>query len=337
MMISGSVTANPILVEVRRGHTVESVHRGAVAVMDAKGRHVLLEGDVDRPIFPRSAVKMIQALPLLESGAADRFQLADSEIALACASHSGEPGHVAAVEGWLSRIGFPVEALECGSHDPFDEKSARALAAAHHLPSPLHNNCSGKHAGFLTTARHLGLAVRDYVRKSHPLQQHVTMALGEMTEFDLGDAPCGIDGCGIPAYAIPLRHLALAMAKIASPGSLTRLRAQAAGTIVRSMLAQPWLVAGSGRFDTRAIEAGGRKFVVKMGAEGVHVAIIPAKGLGVALKIDDGTRRAGDTVMAQILHFLGLIDESQVDELGRSRLINSRGELAGRLCPIAFS
>jgi L-asparaginase II len=324
--------SNPILVEVRRGEQVESFHRGAVALVNATGDTLAAWGDVERPIFARSAVKMIQALPLIESGAAARFALSDAQIALACASHSGEPGHVLAVERWLSQLGLTAAALACGAHAPLDDKAARDLAANGERPTALHNNCSGKHAGFLTTARHVGAPVAGYVARSHPVQRMVTQALGDMTECDLNAAPCGVDGCGIPAYALRLRSLALAMAKLVSPHGLNGARGAAVDRALTAVCAHPWLVGGTGRFDTRAISAAPSRFVVKTGAEGVHVACIRATGLGIAVKIDDGARRAAELVMAVLLRLIGVLDQQDASEWERAVVLNSRGEPVGTAC-----
>jgi L-asparaginase II len=320
---------NPILVEVHRGNGLESSHRGAVAMADSSGNVIASWGDIVSPIFPRSAVKMIQALPLIETGAAERFRLTDEHLALACASHSGEPEHVRAVETWLTQIGLKGDALECGTHDPFDAAAAHELIAAGRHPSALHNNCSGKHAGFLTAARHLDFSTAAYVDRSHPIQRLVTSALGEMSELDLGETPAGIDGCGIPAHALPLRNLARAMAKFASPEQLGSRRSEAAKRLLAAMTGHPWLVGGSGRFDTRAMAAGGSRFVVKMGAEGVHVAIVPGLGLGIALKIDDGARRAAELVMGTLLQSLGLVGGEAAEPFVAEALVNCRGERVG--------
>jgi L-asparaginase II len=317
---------NPILVEAWRGNEIESVHRGAACVIDSSGAIRASWGEIDRPIFPRSAVKMIQALPLIETGAADYFHLTNTEIALACASHNGEPRHVQAVDEWLMRIGVGPAALECGCHQPLNEQAALDLAASHQLPTVLHNNCSGKHAGFVTTALHLAIPTRDYVDSRHPIQQHVSAALAEMTDYDLASARSGIDGCGIPTYAIPLRSLARAMAKFALPSSLSNRRTDAIRRIFQAMVARPWFIGGSARFDTEVMQINAGQLVVKMGAEGVHVALHPASGLGVALKIDDGARRAADAAMSAILHFLGFIDVPAPNPI-----LNNRGEIVGIL------
>ncbi|MEA2968638.1 MAG: hypothetical protein QOE78_1899, partial [Alphaproteobacteria bacterium] len=269
------------------------------------------------------------ALPLIETGAAERFRLNDEHLALACASHSGEPGHVRAVETWLTQIGLQGDALACGAHEPFDVAAAHALIAAGQQASALHNNCSGKHAGFLTAARHLDLSTAAYVDRSHPIQRLVTSALGEMAELDLGETPDGIDGCGIPAHALPLGHLARALAKFASPERLGRSRGEAARRLLAAVTGHPWLVGGSGRFDTRAMAAGDARFVVKMGAEGVHVAIVPGLGLGIALKIDDGARRAAEVVMVTLLQSLGLVEREAAEPFVAEALLNSRGEHVG--------
>jgi L-asparaginase II len=323
--------ANPVLVEIHRGDGAESCHRGAAAIADSSGNVIASWGDIDRPIFPRSAVKMIQALPLIETGAAERFRLTGEQLALACASHSGEPAHVRAVEAWLAQIGLNGDALECGAHAPVDESAAHELIAAGQRPSPLHNNCSGKHAAFLTAACHMNFSIADYVDRSHPIQRLVTTALGEMSELDLEHARVGVDGCGIPVHALPLRNLAHAMAKFASPQKLGRRRGEAAARLLEAMTANPWLVAGSGRFDTCAMAAGGSRFGVKMGAEGVHVAIVPDLGLGIALKIDDGARRAAELAMVTLLQSLGLVAAEAATSVVSERVVNSRGEQVGAI------
>jgi L-asparaginase II len=324
-----STMENPVLIDVWRGDGIESVHRGAAVVVNSLGEVVFSVGDIDQFVFPRSAVKMIQALPLLETGAADKFKLTDREIALACASHGGENDHVIAIESWLSRIGLSIESLECGVHEPFDSAAARELAAVKRNPCVLHNNCSGKHAGFLTTAKCSGDGIRGYVHKSHPVQQRVSAALCEMADFDLRRSPSGKDGCGIPAHSLPLRSLAHCMARFAAPAGLGQRRMFAAKRILESMIKHPWFVGGSAAFDTRAMELAKSKLVVKMGAEGVQVAIVPSVGLGIAVKIDDGTKRAAEIATAKILAALGLLGEEFLSRHGT--LQNSRGETIGRL------
>ncbi|MEO5374031.1 MAG: asparaginase [Alphaproteobacteria bacterium] len=294
---------NPVLVEVLRGGTLESRHRGAAVVVNAAGAVIAAWGDVERPVFPRSAAKPLQALALVESGAADHFALGVDEIALACASHSGTPRHTIAVDSWLRRIGLGPEDLECGAHEPSDPVSAHALTRAGQAAVAVHNNCSGKHAGFLTLARHLAVPTAGYIQPDHPVQVRVAATIGDLIGCDMTTLPCGVDGCGIPAFAWPLRALAHGLARLAAPG--TGVRGEAARRLVQAMAAHPFLVGGPGRFDTEVMTAI-PGLVVKGGAEGVETALLPDRGLGIAVKIDDGASRAAEVALAAVLHGLGV-------------------------------
>ena len=300
---------NPVLVEVTRGAMAESRHRGAVAIVDAHGRVELAAGDIEQPVYARSGIKPIQALPLIETGAADAFDLTDAEIALACASHNGEPRHVEIVTAWLKRIGLGVEALACGASLPATEAAQRALFEAGGAATAAYDNCSGKHTGFLTVARHLGHPREGYTRLDHPVQQRVLGVLEQMTGLDLSGAPLGLDGCGIPVIGVPLGNLALAMARLGDPHDQPDARQAACARIRAAMTAEPFLIAGTGRFCTRAIEALDGRALVKTGAEGVYCATVPEAGLGIAIKIDDGARRAAEAVMIRVLDRLDVIGE----------------------------
>jgi len=307
-------TDNPVLVEALRGACVESMHRGAFAVVDAAGRVHTAVGDIERPVFPRSAVKVLQALPLVASGAADRFGLDDAELALACASHGGEPAHAQVALAMLAKAGLDESALECGAHWPLHEPSARALAAAGSAPGARPNNCSGKHAGFVCLGCAMAAAagaggsadfVRGYVRAAHPVMREVSAALQRTTGFDLAAAAQGIDGCSIPTFAIPLRHLAHAFAKVATGAGLNADDARAARRLRQAVACQPLMVAGHGRFDSAVMGRFGERVFCKTGAEAVYCAALPEAGLGVAIKIDDGTSaRAAEVVMASLLEQL---------------------------------
>ena len=325
---------NELIVEATRGDMVESRHRGACAVVSADGRLVHAWGDAGRIIYPRSAIKPLQTLALIETGAADGFGLGPRELALASASHSATPEHVALVAGWLERIGLGPKDLECGGHEPLDADAAKALARAGETPGPLHNNCSGKHAGFLTTARHRGEPTKGYVKPDHPVQQRLQAMLSEMGDTNLTSAPRGTDGCGIPVIGMPLSALALALARMADTEGLEGGRREAANRILTAMTANPRLVAGSGRFDTVAMEACKGTFVVKAGAEGVYGAILPALGLGVALKIDDGAKRAAEVAMAAVLDHLGVLDEGAEKAMAaflEAEVTNARGAKVGQI------
>ena len=309
---------NPILVEAWRGGAVESAHRGAVAVLDARGGQVLALGDIERPVFPRSAVKLLQALPLVASGAAERLGLDDAELALACASHNGEPAHVAAAAGMLAKAGLDAEALECGAHWPYREAFQREMAARGESPSALHNNCSGKHAGFVCLACHrAGITplrdfARGYVRPEHAVMREVSQALQAATGWDLARSAHGTDGCSIPTYAIPLRHLALAFARVATGQGLDADHARAAARLRRAVASAPFMVGGTDRFDTRVMQRLGERVCCKVGAEGVYCAALPQRGLGVALKIDDGNNaRAAEVVMAALIEALVALDDGE--------------------------
>ena len=320
--------SNPVLVEITRGPLVESVHRGAIAVSDARGRLRLAVGDVEHLTFPRSALKPVQAIPLIESGAADRFGLSDEEIALACASHSGEPQHTARIAAWQKRIGCSVADLACGPHRPVHEPTATAMIRSGEKWTPLHNNCSGKHTGFMTLARFMGVPVAGYQEVEHPVQRAVERTLTEMAGIS-GPLPYGIDGCTVPNFALPLAALARAMAGLADRSGLPPARAEAASRIVAAMQANPDLVAGTGRPCTLLMRETGH-IAVKTGAEGVYVAILPALGLGVALKIDDGAGRAAETLVAAVLIALGAVkDVGAAHALAHAPVLNTRGVPVG--------
>jgi L-asparaginase II len=263
---------------------------------------VLALGDVARPVFPRSAVKGFQALPLIETGAADRYGLTDAEIALCCASHNGEPEHVAAALGILAKAGQGADCLECGAHWPSYDAATRKLARAHGEPTALNNNCSGKHSGFICLACG-GLEVdpKGYVGRRHPVQQAVRAAMSEITGAPHDVAIAGTDGCSIPTYAVPLEALALGFARFGTGQGVGPERAKAASRIRKAVASAPFMVAGTKRFDTGIMEALRERAFTKTGAEGVFCATFPELGLGLALKIDDGASRASEVVMAALI------------------------------------
>lgn len=327
--------ANPILVEASRGPLPESWHRGALALCDAAGAVHTSLGDIERPIYPRSALKPIQALPLVESGAADALGLSAAEIALACGSHSGMPRHTEAVMAWLARLGCTEQDLACGPHEPLDATAAQTLHARGQMPGRRHNNCSGKHAGFLATARHLGLPLAGYTDPDHPVQRRVRETLADLAGCDPDRLVTGIDGCSAPNFALPLRALAHAAARLADPARLGPARQAAARRVIAAMRAYPDMVAGPGRFCTRVIARAASGAVIKAGAEGVFLAVLPAQGLGAALKIDDGAGRAAQVAMAHLLAGLGALDRRDPDMavLLHPPVRNWRGEVVGALRP----
>jgi len=327
---------NPILVELTRGDLVESVHRGSVAVARADGTLLLSLGDVETPVYPRSSLKPIQALPLIESGAADAFGLSSEEIALACASHSGEPMHTTRVAAWLKRIGLSENDLACGPHDVRYEPVWHQMIRNGEKPTRIHNNCSGKHTGFLTVARHWDIATKGYERHDHPVQQAVAKALAELTRLS-GEIPWGIDGCAAPNFAVPLTDFARALAEFADPRSLSAARGATVRRIVSAMTAHPELVAGTDRSDTILMRAAQGRAATKAGAEGYYAAIVPERGLGIALKIEDGAGRASETAIAAVLDALGLLeDDARAQHLLVAPITNTRGATVGERRPSAL-
>jgi L-asparaginase II len=311
------------MVDVWRGGMVESRHAGHAVVCDASGAVVAAWGEAEAVIFPRSACKMIQALPLVESGAAEA--LGDDRLALACASHNGAEAHTGRVARWLAEQGLSEADLLCGAHMPRDEAAATALIRAGRAPGAIHNNCSGKHTGFLALARHLG-AGPDYVAPDHPVQA----AVGEAFEALTG-APSpgwGIDGCSAPNPATTVAGLARAMARFAAADPEGGARERAMARLVRAMTRHPDLVAGEGRACTGLMRATGGRAAVKTGAEGVFVAILPEQRLGVALKIADGAGRAAELAIAVLLARLGVLDPAGWTEIAQR---NWRGLVTGRL------
>lgn len=309
----------PFSVQLSR-NSLESEHIVDVCVSDKTGV-IDVWGDIERLVIPRSAIKPIQVLPLLRSGAADAFSVTASEIALGAASHSGEPEHVAAVDAWLSRIGLDRSALECGIDRPLSAGEGDRLLAAGETFEPIHNCCSGKHTGFLTTAMHLGVEPSGYIQRDHPVQQLVTDAIAEFTGVDVHAATNGIDGCGIPTFAFPLDALAGAMARLVTSDDASAQRVTAA------LASNPFWISGTGRCEVQLIGAAAEPLIMKQGAEGVYMAALPERGVGIALKARDGAVRAGDAAIAGVLGHLGVVSES----LGVSNIANKAGTVVGAM------
>jgi len=328
--------ANPVLVEVLRGDRVESAHRGAVAVCDASGKMLIEIGDVGRPVFPRSAVKAIQALPLVESGTADALGFGEKELALACASHRGETRHVELAKSMLSRTGLDETALECGAHWPNNHDATIALARSGGVPSALHNNCSGKHSGFVCTCRHMKLDHRGYVGFEHPMQGFIREATQNVTgaAHDAGNS--AIDGCSMPTHAVPIRSLALGFARMATGEALAPDRAKAAKRLLAACMAEPFYTSGSDGADLPLMQASPGRIFVKTGAEGVYCAALPELGFGIALKCDDGADRASAAMVATVLARLLQADEpvaAGLNQLARPDIPSRKGVPVGRIRP----
>jgi L-asparaginase II len=296
---------NPITVEVTRGQLVESRHRGMAVVIDAEGAIVFSAGDVDSGVFPRSACKAMQALPLVESGAADAYGFGNRELALACASHSGEPEHVATAAAMLKAAGRDESVLECGAHWSSHQSVLIDQARTMEKPTALHNNCSGKHSGFVCTCCHTGEDPRGYAGFDHPLQAAIRAIMTDLTGAVLSRDNCGTDGCSIPTYAVPLTGLARGFGKLVTGKGLEPLRAAAARRLINACMAEPFYVAGTKRFCTKLMQVAPGKIFAKTGAEGVFCALLPDKGLSFAVKAEDGATRAAEAMIAALLarHF----------------------------------
>ncbi len=326
---SGMTTA-ATMVELWRGGILESTHQGHAVICDAAGQIVQAWGDPNRIIFPRSSCKMIQALPLLESGAADAAGLTDAHIALSCASHQGADLHVNMAQRWLADLGLSESDLRCGAHEPYDRTERDRLIKSDTSPCQFHNNCSGKHSGFLTAVQHMR-AGPEYTELDHPLQREIKSATEEVTgETSTGH---GIDGCSAPNFTTSVAGLARAMSRFATAPENGDSRARAMHRLTRSMACHPELLAGKGRACTELMQAMGGRVAIKTGAEAVYVAILPEQKLGIALKIEDGNARASEAALVGILTQIGALNPA--DPAAQKRLpapqINCMGRRVGEL------
>ncbi len=327
---------NPVLVEVFRGQVVESRHRGAIAVFDGDGKKVFALGDIERLTFPRSAIKSIQALPLVESGAADALGFETADLAMACSSHSGSEEHAARAALMLKKAGLSESDLECGSHWPFQQPELIKMAKSGREPTPLNNNCSGKHAGFLATCVHCGMETKGYVALGAPIQNMVRDAMEEVTGAVHDIAHCGTDGCSIPTYAIPLAKLAHGFARMGTGTGLGEARAKAAKRLVEACMAEPFYVAGKKRACTELMQMAPGRIFVKTGAEGAFCGAVPELGFGFALKCDDGTTRASETMVSALLARLFHRDEelsAKLDAYANKPMKNWNGIEYGHVSP----
>lgn len=327
-MNPGGLFVNPIFVETFRGNWVENVHRGSFAVCDARGGVVLSDGDPSHPVLPRSAIKSLQALALFRSGAVERFGLDDEAIAMACASHYGEPRHVAVVVRTLEKLGLSVDDLECGAHPPSSKTAQRTLAEAGQPPSALHNNCSGKHTGMLADALALGVPTKGYVTREHPVQKLVRACVEDVIGVPLTTHACGTDGCSIPTWAAPLTAFAAGFARMATGEGMPEDLAAAARRIFPAVTSHPFLIRGTGSLDTEVMEAFDGRLMLKIGAEGVFCGALIDKGLGFALKIDDGSKDAGECAVANLLLAIAAPNNRERKALmkwAETRNINWRG------------
>lgn len=330
------------LVEVRRGAITESRHRGHIVAIQSDARLVAHLGVPETVTFLRSSAKPFQAMPLILSGAADHFGFTEQELALACASHNGEPIHTELARSMLDKIGLGPEALQCGTHEPYGLKAAADLRANGEAPNALHNNCSGKHAGMLAVAKHIGEPIETYHLAEHPVQKQVGRLVEMFSGVLLEDMAVGIDGCAVPVFGITIRSMALAFARLVSPPpSFDEEVRRACTRIVEAMTKYPELIGGTtDRLDTEIMKGASGKVVSKVGAEGVYTAgILPCekwpKGFGLALKIEDGDdHRARPTVVIEALRQLGVLKDESLEAVERYAFFpvkNRRAEVVGEI------
>lgn len=326
------------LVVVKRGNHIESKHAGSIAVVDSAGNLLYGLGDISRMTFTRSALKPVQAIPVIQSGAADRFLMNDKEIAICCGSHNGEEQHTHVVDSMLFRIGLREENLQCGAHPPYSQERYVEMVKKSIEPSPIHNNCSGKHTGMLALAMHLESDIASYHRMEHPVQRKVLETLCELADLSEDQVIAGIDGCGVPNFGVPLHKLALVFAKLANPAAVQPYSLkQAIRRITQAMNHYPEMVSGTNEFCTEMMRTVKGKVIAKGGAEGVYCLGLLEKGIGIAIKVEDGNWRSAYPAAIEVLRQLGELTPQEEEELRAFQkpvINNRRGEVVGSVEPV---
>ena len=329
-----------ILAHVIRGETVESIHRGHIYVVDGEGNTVASVGDPSTVTYFRSAAKPFQALPVITSGAADAFGFTEEEIAMSIASHSGEKMHTTLVAKMLDRIGMTESDLHCGAHAPFYAAEAERMLREGETPTQLHNNCSGKHAAMLALAKHIDADTATYELAENRIQKRILRCVSDFTGIAESDIAQGIDGCAAPNFAIPVTAMAKSFANIVFPLNFHPAVQEASSRITHAMMRHPELIGGSDRLDTMLMKAAPGKIISKVGADGVWLCgVLPSdkypRGLGIALKVEDGDDHRGRPVIAvEILKQLDIIVETALPELSPMLIKNRRGDHVGRVIPV---
>jgi len=327
-----------ILAKVIRGDTIESIHRGHLVILDGDGKMNAGIGNPETTAFFRSSAKPFQAIPLITSGAADAYGLSEDEIALAGASHSGEQIHVETAARMLAKIGLTERDLRCGIHLPFNEPEAQRMLRNNEWPTQLHNNCSGKHVGMLALAKHIGADIRSYEQLENPVQQAILKTISAFTGIPVKEVKIGSDGCAVPTFALPLCAMAKSFANlVAPPQSFDEILRAASNRIVSAMMTFPELIGGTERLDTLLMQAASGKIISKVGADGVWLCgVLPnekwPKGLGIALKVEDGDdKRARPVIAVDILRQMGILSNDDLTEISPMLIKNRRGDVVGRI------
>ena len=324
------------LVEVYRGGRMESSHSGHIAVVNSDGKLLYFVGDPYRITYARSSVKPIQAIPVVETGAADKFGLTDVDLAVICSSHNGEPQHTDRVLSILHKAKIGVEALQCGTHIPLAMDVYEEMIRDEKELTPLYNNCSGKHAGMLLTAKHMGEPLEDYHKPEHPVQQRILKVISVIAEYQIDKIGIGKDGCGAPVHAMPLERLAYSFARLANPKTLENERAVVINRITTAMTDYPEMVGGTGRFCTDFMKVAKGRLFGKLGAESLYLIGDKKLGIGIAIKIEDGSYRALYPAVLEVLKQLNMLTKEQLTQLMphyMPKLKNARGEEVGKIIP----
>ncbi len=315
---------------------VESIHRGHIAVVDHKGNLLYSAGNPDQMVFARSSMKPIQAIPLVELGAADHYEFNDADLSLCCASHNGEPQHTNRVLSILERIGLKETDLKCGTHLPRWQESYKALIKQGKDITPLYNNCSGKHSGMLTAAAYMNEPTQNYYEINHPVQQRILHVISQLSEYPIENIEIGIDGCGVPVHGLPLVKHAFMYARMTRPEILGDKRGEAVKKITMAMTTAPEMVGGTDRFCTDFMKVANGRLFGKAGAEAVYCIGDNETGLGIAIKIEDGNGRAMYPVAVEVLKQLKLLEVPQLDQLEdyyHTKVKNARNEVIGKIMP----
>lgn len=328
------IKANPVMVEIYRGEVLENVHRGSLCVVDEQGKVICSAGDIDRMCYPRSTLKYIQQLPLLESGAFAHYGFTLQELAVMCGSHNGESQHLALVRKILNKIGLDESHLQCGAHPPACAADLEALYSEHKKPSAIHNNCSGKHAGFLAYAQYIGADTATYLQREHPLQQAIMQATAEVYDYPQDDFYIGIDGCSAPNFAMPVYQHAMGYKNLVSTKRFSEKRRRSLEMIVRAVSENPFMVAGTGRYCTDLMQLCGSELVAKAGADGVFGLALKSRKIGLFIKIDDGKMSAQYHVAQKFVEKTGLFNPQILQKLKPYRqgeLKNYAGKVTGNI------
>lgn len=325
------------LIDVIRGGIVESEHWGHIAVVNAEGEILYTNGDSNKVIYARSSMKPLQAIPIVETGAAANYHFEPADLSVACASHSGEEQHTDRVKSILKNLNLMTSNLKCGVHPPRKQETYEKIIRSGNHVTAEHNNCSGKHSGMLATALHMGESLEDYYKVDHPVQKRIIEVIGDLTEVPIHEIEIGIDGCGVPVHGIPLKNLALGFAKMANPSNQSETRQKAIKAVVSGMMEAPEMVGGTERFCSDFMRVAKGRMFGKAGAEGVYCIGDLETGLGIAIKVEDGAGRATSPIAVEVLTQLGLLTEEQKEELQAyhyPQLRNAREEVIGQLRPV---